>query len=106
MVSWNVTMLSVHLSVLVGAVFLFRQAPCWLQKVVVGLLIAAFSIASFAFALALNGYEHARWPVFLLALVIEHFAVMLWILRVIYRGHLQWKPSSEISLNFSPSSRS
>lgn len=91
---WNITMFFVHLAAFSGVLLIYRGAPCWMQRLaLVGFGIAMF-VACCAFAAAMSGYEHYRWPVFTVALVFEHLAVMLYLFRIVYQDHLQWKPSS------------
>lgn len=97
MTTWNATLLLVHLTALVGAVMLYKHAPCWMQKLTMALFIAALSVGSLAFSLAFAGYDHMRWPIFLVALAIEHLGVLLLVFRLIYQDHLKWTSSSASS---------
>lgn len=90
---WDVTMLGIHLAALMGTLTLFRDAPCWLQKMVMGFFIVVMLLTSVSFVLSIGGYEHARWPVFQFALVIEHVAVLLTVMRLVYRRYFQVEES-------------
>lgn len=91
--SWNITMLAVHAISLAGCVLLYRSAPCWMQKLVVVGLGFAMLVACMAFGAALAGHDYVRWPIFIVALAIEHIAVLLYVFRLIYQNHIQWNSS-------------
>jgi hypothetical protein len=91
--SWDLTMLLMHLCALAGAVMLYRHAPCWMQKIVVGLLFVSMLVFSGAYAAALFDW-HWHWMVTRAAYAIEHIAVLLYVFRLIYRDHVQWTSSA------------
>lgn len=88
----NFSLLALHLLAAAGCVQLYRQAPCWMQKLVMGMLAATMSIASLAYAVSLFGGDY--WPVLVLALVVEHIAILLYLFRLSVQG-IQWIPSSD-----------
>lgn len=95
---WNAGLLVVNLLALVGLVALVRLAPCWLQQLVVGVLILAscFFVASYFWAL-LDNENH--WRLRGVGYALEHIAVLLYVFRLVYQGAPQpWK-SSRPSLN-------
>lgn len=79
---WDVTMLTMHVAMVVIGWLLVRGAPCWMQQLAIGMVILGMVIAVFAFGFALAGHPEYHWPFFIVALVIEHLAVMLWLFRL------------------------
>lgn len=94
--TWNITLLVVHLLYLVGVILLYRSAPCWMQKVSLFGLGIAMALLAFGFGAASLALWW-NWQVILLALAIEHLAVMVYIFRLIYQTRIEWKPSSDHS---------
>jgi len=95
--SWHLTMLVMHLLCAGAALFLYRQAPCWMQKIVCAGFAAAMVVCAFAFVLALAGLEEWRWPVFLIGLLFGHLTTMVYLWRLIFQGHIAWTRSSQRS---------
>lgn len=95
---WNVTMLAMHAAAFVGAVLLYRDAPCWMQKlVVIGLAISQIGMCV-AYSAAINGAWW--WPLLeRVALANEHIAVLLYIFRLLYRRSVQTWNYSQRSHN-------
>jgi hypothetical protein len=96
-VAWHLTLLAVHIAALVGAGYLYRSAPCWMQKLTVLGIVVAMLVISVAYALAVLDVW-GWWLVVVVGLSIEHLAVLLYVFRLIYKGN-QWKPSSAHSLS-------
>lgn len=96
----NVALLIVHLLYLVGVIMLYRSAPCWMQKVALFGLGTAMALLAFGFGAAALALWW-NWQVIMLALGVEHLAVMVYIFRLIYQTHIEWKPSSAHSHNLS-----
>lgn len=81
--SWSITLLGVHVAFLFCLALLWRATPDWLQRLVLGLLMAAamvFVIASLAELVGTG--MHWLWK--RVALEIEHVAVLLYIFRQIH----------------------
>lgn len=89
--SWAYTMLVVHIAALCGLVLLYRQPPCWMQRVVVVLFMAAMAIYAVAQVVALAGYYERG--VVRVAFAIEHVGVLLWVFRLIFQDRVQWTSS-------------
>lgn len=82
---WLVTLLAVHVLWLVGVIHLFKGAPCWMQRISVGLLVLAFALFCAAYIAAICRLE--RWWLFLaMGAAIEHLAVMLYVFRIWWQG--------------------
>lgn len=94
---WLMTALGIHLMVLAGLVYLWRNAPDWLQKLVVGLLIAAMAIfAGLEIAELFDKWFH--WGVRKYAHLIEHIALVLWIFRLMLKEQeARCLPTSSVS---------
>lgn len=90
---WDVTMLLVHLVLAWAAVFLYRQAPCWMQKLVMSGFATAMLVCAVSFVFALCGMPEARWPVFFLGLLLGHITSMVYLFRLLFQGHIQWTQS-------------
>lgn len=86
-IEWLITLLAVHVAALVGVVVMYNGAPCWLQKMAVGLLIIAFLFFCAAYIAALARVD--RWYfILLIAFVLEHLAVLVYVFRVLWqRNH-------------------
>ena len=84
-IEWLVTLLATHLLAFAGVIFLYRGAPCWMQKVAMGLLIGAYAVFCLAYIAALSRVEN--WHhILLLAFALEHIAVMVYVFRVWWQG--------------------
>lgn len=97
--AWHITLLLVNVAALIGLEILYRQAPCWIQKLTIGGLIVAMAIVSVSYALAINDVW-GWWLVLGIGLSIEHLAVLIYVFRLLYKGN-QWKQSSASSLSSS-----
>lgn len=96
---WNLIFLLVHLAALAGFIYLYRAAPCWMQKVSVVGFVIAMTLFTMSFGLGLmevEGHRHLA----ILGMAIEHLAVLLYVFRLIYQGS-EWKTSSAPSLSSS-----
>lgn len=80
--SWNVTMLFVHLAALCTLVALFRHSPGNLQRLVIALLMGSSTIFLGANAMALAG-DPLHWQITRLAHELEHLAMLLYIFRLL-----------------------
>lgn len=90
---WNLTLLVVHLLALAGFVFLYKAAPCWMQKVCIVGFCIAMAVCSIGFGFGVAG-QWWHWHIVMLGLAIEHVAVLLYVFRLIYQDHVKWTPSS------------
>lgn len=90
---WNLTFLLVHLAAMVGFIHLYKAAPCWMQKVSVAGFVVAMGFLSMGFALAL-AEVWGHWYFVVLGFSIADLSVLLYVFRLIYQQHLEWKPSS------------
>lgn len=91
--SWDLMLLVINLLALVGLVWLVSAAPCWIQKIVIGLLIIAAAIFCGAYAWAMFDEEN-HWKLRNVGYAFEHLAVLVYVFRLIWQGGIQWKPSS------------
>jgi hypothetical protein len=90
--SWNAIFFFMHFFGFLGACLLYRNAPCWMQRLtVVGVAIGMF-VLMVANAIALAGGWWSWW-VASLGFAFEHLAVLLWLFRV----HFQAKPAWTLS---------
>lgn len=79
--TWNVTLLFVHLLALYGATVLYRDAPCWMQKFVMAGFSLAMGICSLGHGLAIIGW-YGSWWVIVGGWSLSHAAVLLLIFRL------------------------
>jgi hypothetical protein len=86
-------MLVLHAAAAVSLGFLYRNAPCWMQKVVVGLLFSSVLVLVYVYVDALTG-ARAHWMVKRAALEIEHIAVLLYVFRLIHQRLIAWTSSA------------
>lgn len=91
--SWEFTMLFVHVAALYGLFMLYRRPPCWMQKLVVVVLFLAMSVFALAQVAVLTGAIPEGRPVLRIAFALEHLAVLLWIFRLVYQDRVQWTSS-------------
>ena len=82
---WLVTLLAVHVLWLGGVIYLFRGAPCWMQRISVALLVLAFIAFCAAYVAALCRIE-GWWFFLAVGGTIEHIAVMLYVFRIVWQG--------------------
>lgn len=94
--TWNVTLLAMHVLACCACIELAFQAPCWIQKVIMWLFtLAMFIIASaYAYQVA-NGWHY--WLVTRIALEVEHAAVLLYVFRLTFQRYSIWATSSDSS---------
>lgn len=92
--TWGFTMLFVHLAALCGLCLLYRQAPCWMQRIVVVLLILACTGFVAAQIATLNDMVWEAHLLRRLAFEFEHIGVLLWVFRLIYQDRVQWTSST------------
>lgn len=90
---WNFTLFVIHIAAFVGLIFLYKAAPCWMQKVTVvlagiGMAVLSVSFAMAAFGVWWNFYLRPAGWMFL------DLGMLLFVFRLFYQKHLQWKPSS------------
>lgn len=90
---WNFTFLLIHLGAMVGFIHLYKSAPCWMQKVSVAGFVLAMALLSIGFALAV-AQVWWHWYFFILGFSIADLAVLVYVFRLLYQQHLEWKPSS------------
>lgn len=79
--TWNVTMLFVHLAALCALGVLFRDAPDILQKLVLGALICAAVVMSYYYAARLFDLDCTGYLAGV-AHEIEHAALLLYVFRI------------------------
>lgn len=97
---WLITLLALHIVALVGAIHLFKGAPCWMQKVSIFLLGLSFITCCAAYIAAIARVEY-WWGFLIIAAALEHAAVLLYVFRVWWQGE-QNKWNSSISSRSSP----
>lgn len=104
-VEWLITMLAINGLLLWGIFWMYRGAPCWMQKISVGLLaIAAFGFVC-AYIAALFRVDQ-WWSIIWIAFVFEHLAVIMYVFRIWWqRGDERWRESSGHSRHSPTSSR-
>jgi Na+-translocating ferredoxin:NAD+ oxidoreductase RnfE subunit len=78
---WDTTLLGVHLSVFVMLCVIFKRAPGFAQKLVIGLLMAGVAVMSWAYGAAVIFDVQCR-EIIQLGHVIEHLAVLLYVIRI------------------------
>lgn len=90
--TWDLTLLAVHIVAALGFTSLYCSAPDWLQKLVLGLLISSSLILVYVYAVEAFS-DGAFWLVKLIALKVEHLAVLLYLFRLIFRERMQCRNS-------------
>lgn len=90
---WNLTFLLVHLAAMVGFISLYKAAPCWMQKVSVAVFVVAMGFLTVGFGLKVAEVWWAK-HVIDLGQSIGNVAVLVYVFRLLYQRHLEWKPSS------------
>lgn len=92
--TWAITLFLFHFAAFIGAAMLYRRAPCWMQRLSVFGLTMAMAAATVAYFIAMVTFVaphlgwFGSWEIFLVALMIEHTAVILMIFRLVYQQHL------------------
>lgn len=81
--AWDLTYLIVHTAALVGVIVLWRHAPDAIQQIILIVLATAMIVYLGADLWALAG-EARVWPVRLIASRVEHTAVLIYILRLVW----------------------
>lgn len=94
--AWDLTLLVVHILAALVCATLYCTAPDWLQKLVLGLLIASSLILVSVYAADLGRLEQP-WQIKVIALKVEHLAVLLYLFRLIFVERLSCKSSSQPS---------
>lgn len=90
---WLVTLFAVHFLALVAVLYIFKGAPCWMQRVSLILLILAFMGFCGGYLAALMRLPY-WWTVLAVAAVMEHFAVLIYVFRVWWQTEEnKWKSS-------------
>lgn len=79
--SWNVTMLVLHLLVFSMLVVLLRRGPSAVQVMVVGLLTVAAAVLVYHYCAEVFDWPTA-WQVKGVAYSVEHIGVLLYVLRL------------------------
>lgn len=94
---WLFTAIAIHACVIVALVILYRNAPDWLQKIVIGLLVVAMSIfLGMEIGELFDNYTH--WAVRKYAHLIEHIAIVLYVFRLaINEQEARCLPKSSVS---------
>lgn len=91
--TWNLTLLVVHLLALSGSILLYRRAPCWMQKLVMVGFAFGMGISSLGYVLALSNWW-GHWYVISGGWAFSHGAVLLLIFRLIFQD-AAWPKSSD-----------
>lgn len=89
--TWEHALLFTNVLGIAGLLLLSRSAPCWMQAMVVWLLIAGCVLIAGSYVWAMFSDEN-HWRVRNVGYAIEHIAVLLYVFRVVYQ-RLQWKSS-------------
>ena len=94
--SWDVTMMFIHLAAFCCVLSLHRSAPCWLQKIAVGLLSVAmvFYTAMAVAVLVAPDDRHLYWVLKRIASAMEHIGVLIYVFRLAYKEHVECKVST------------
>ena len=99
--NWAITFLAIHLVFAAACFWLYKAAPCWMQKLSVfglGAALATMSLGYFILVVstAFPSTEWwGSWHVIMLGLVIEHIAVLLYVFRLTYQRMTPWPTSSQ-----------
>ena len=94
--AWNMTMLSIHLLAALACGFLYRLAPCWTQKIVIGLLVMGMLVFAGGDAFASRGWIFEQYYMRMTGAALEHIAVLLYVFRLVYQEST-WATSLEPS---------
>lgn len=88
---WSVTMLFIHTAAAVGFVMLFREAPCWMQRVIVGLLTLSMTFLAAGDLVTLI----LKWDHWLtrIGMGFMHAGVLLYVFRLHFQRP-KWATSS------------
>lgn len=88
--SWDITLLAVHIGAAMACGMLYCSAPDWMQRIVLGLLVASSLVLVSVYACDTFSYEYP-WIVKLIAYKTEHAAVLLYLFRIVYIERLSCK---------------
>lgn len=80
-----IALLGMHVIALVIAIYMYRDAPCWIQKLCMVLLALSFTACCAAYIAALVGTSY-WWGFLLVAAAFEHTAVLLYVFRLWWQG--------------------
>jgi hypothetical protein len=90
--TWNFTLLVVNLTAFVCVLGLFKEAPCFVQKLAIGTLSVALLVHAITFALIITS-DFPFGPLFRrMAYVMEHLSVLLIVFRLSYKEWLNARP--------------
>lgn len=88
---WNVMLLTIHLFALTGFVYLYRTAPCWMQRLVMAGMVAATVLIAASYLIDAIGSVESEWwggmYIRTVAYAIEHIAILLYVFRLVYQQH-------------------
>lgn len=87
-------MLGVHIFAFAGFGLLYGQAPCWMQKLVMGLLAVGMGVVALSYAALLNSFVWEHHMLYRVGVALEHLAVLLYAFRLLVQGAPIWKASS------------
>lgn len=79
--SWQVTLLGVHLAVLAMLIVLFWHSPNSVQQLVIGILASATVVLVYHYAAEVFEWPTA-WELKAFAYHVEHIGVLLYVLRL------------------------
>jgi hypothetical protein len=92
-IDWLVTLFAVHFLGLTAAIYLWRDAPCWLQRISVALLVVSFGFFCSAYIAAILKFA-PWWNLLIIAGVFEHLAVLVYVFRIWWQTEeKKWKSS-------------
>lgn len=95
--SMNLTMLVVHVLVALAFALLFKRTPDLLQRVVIGLLIAASIVMVYAYSTGMSGLSDQADAMRWIAQEIEHVGIVLYAFRLYYIDNIckRFSPPSQ-----------
>lgn len=90
---WNLMLFVVHLAACIGFVYLYRSAPCWMQRLVVVGLSIAMGFIALGYMIDFVGdiFPALGWYgglyVKITGYLFEHVAILLYVFRLTYQQH-------------------
>lgn len=97
--SWNLTLLAIHILAAYACASVYCSAPGWMQKLVLGLLIVSSLVLVSVFACELFNEDYP-WQVKHIAFKIEHSAVLLYLFRIVFIERLSCRRLSPRSQQY------
>ena len=88
--TWDITLLTIHICAAMGFAMMFCTAPDALQKLVLGLLMTAALVLVYVYAAsAVDRPLHWSWR--RIALEVEHIGVLLYLFRLLFVEKIKCK---------------